>query len=364
LLCRVTSRALLAIVAVAAGACIESNPQPSPQGDGAKDTAVAMPDATVDTSTPADSWVAPDAPNVEDVSGEALQADLPCPADGVFPPETCAQDLAGDTGPADATDTVSPPDFLGDAPVPDTGDAGPTADLSGDAPDAAALLPLSPTCVDVPFLVAAGQPFPVTVFSPEGCGDYDHVETYVEGDKVQATIWMKQMPGPCPPCIFYTLGVVWLDGLPPGGYWVKVGDQPAQYLVSSAGDIPEMECMEGCPTPPGDGWSVSFVGQDVGMQTSCSYQNQSTALVFEGQCQDYTVGSVDGQPLPDFPVPELFTTLCTETDVVFGFTGPELDLTATRCKDPWGPGAPVKEMILMTALKDATAFTVILEKGE
>lgn len=325
------------------GACAESNPQPSPAGGG--DTGNKIGEG--ETVTGADLGQE-DAMRAPDTAADVAMEEIA--ADGAG--DATADDVPGEDG----GDTVQVEEIAGElAPFDELGD------WSGDVPvqgevtvdgegeDTTSLVEIDPTCVNVPFLVTAGEKIPIGFFSSGvSCASFDHAETYVEGGKVKVTVYGKKLAGECPPCIFYTVGMVWIEGLPPGPYYVKVGSAPAQYMVASAGDIPEIECQDDCVTPPGDGWEVTYVAQNPPMITNCGYESASGAVWFEGSCQDFVFHNNTDIVPSLVPVPDLKAKFCTETDLFFGAGEIDPSISATRCKDPWGPGAPVSEMILVS----------------
>jgi hypothetical protein len=362
---------------------MESNPQPSPLDKATNDARIGRADVfqaaelavpEPDAASHGDQWpVTPEAlaadGGLADAAGE-LASDVPGP-----------EDAAEGKLPLDSTDGQEAPDSKDTACQPtcegkecgDNGCGGSCGDcedggccVGGLCGPCGGLVEIEPTCVNVPFIVGAGAKFPIAVFSSGvDCAKFDHAETKVEGNDVTVTLFGQDPGGVCPPCVFYTLGMVWIDGLPPGPYNVKVGKNlPAQYLVASAGDLPEPQCQEDCVTPMDGQWDTTYSAVNPAVETSCSYGNLSGGATFyEGDdCNHLKVMLDDPKAMP---IPNPVLLLCTEQDVFVGLADEFYDysLSGTRCKDPWGPGGPVKEMLLFSSdIPELGAVMGIYEK--
>ena len=359
-------------VLLAAG-CLESNPQPSPVGTPdvhpgvGGDIGYEAADVLADTTRPQDSGPLEDTAD----DGNAETADVPV---DTLPelPDTTAQDTAqdltgdGDTGPEDTAADVCEPE-CGGKECGDDGCGGSCGTcpaesccVDGLCGSCGGLVSLEPACVHVPFMVPAGAPAPVAFLDlNSGCAQYDHADIQIDGSSVHVELVGIDPGGACPPCIFNMLGMVWIDGLAPGPYMVQVGSAPPQYMVATAGDIPSPACQDDCALPLGEGWILSFMGDNPQPDVGCSdYSNMNAPITLGGGCQDYTMGC-DAWPGPS----DLF--LCSDQDVFFDLDGDEnYMVTASRFVDPMGWGDTNAQVILgidLSGLPDA-ATVFLFEK--
>jgi len=217
--------------------------------------------------------------------------------------------------------------------------------------------------VRVPYFVPAGEKFPVAVFAAfSDCidyGGYDSVWEYGSSDiEVRLRGILSLFQG-CPSCLFTHLGIIWMNGLPPGTYSIQVGDFPAQQLIVGNGAAPEPECQEDCPPPLGDGWSVTdaLIDTPPALQCGPSSEYSGIDLYFDGECHDYTVH--DGL-LPLVPTPEVPILHCTDTDLMAEVMQ-DFQLVMTRCA---GAAAQTDELLLGLASSTTgeAAMVVLLEK--
>jgi hypothetical protein len=299
----------LLVVFLAAG-CLESNPQPFPSnkndtgerqyGDGAE--------AAMDVGA-AETAVLPDA-------AAEVAADLLSPGDA-----------------ADAAD----------------GDVAADGDIAADGVDTAELVPQPDTvaevtipieCFHVPYMVPAGQPVPVAVYGVGvSCAGFDHADVKVEGNAVDVQLIGKKMEGVCPPCVFDTLGVVWLPALKPGLHMVTVGDLPqAKGVIASGGDLTAPVCPGACAGPQKAVWELNWLGGIDGVQVSCGIGNATGEVAFGEGCQDHAVtGAAWTGPGQAY--------FCTQDQIFFGMES-MWETTASYCTHTLGAGDPDEHAIL------------------
>ncbi len=292
--------------------CLESNPQPMPQGKG--DTGGATyGDATEAAMEVAagDSVVAPDA-----------SAD-------VAPESVAPEDAADAMGPADVVDAL---DGVG-VDLDDAVD-------SGDAPDVESGVALPVECFHVPYMVPAGQPVPVAVFATSvSCAKFDHADVKVEGNAVDVQLIGKTMEGECPPCVFDTFGVIWLPPLLPGLHVVTVGDLPnSKGVIASGGDLTGPTCPGACAGPLKDEWELRWIGGIDGVEVTCGVGNVSSEFTFGEGCQDHPVAGADWTG----PAEAYF---CSQEQIFFG-QEPMWETTASYCTHTLGAGDPDEHIIL------------------
>jgi len=255
--------------------------------------------------------------------------------------------LDGNAVPDAAADLVSPELPLEDAAeVADTGDAVDVSEVTdqGLQPDALGEVKIPIECFHVPYMVPAGQPVPVAVYGVGvSCAKFDHAGVKVEGNAVDVQLIGKKMEGECPPCIFDTLGVVWLPPLLPGLHMVTVGDLPqAKAVIATAGDIEEPTCLGACAGPLKDSWQLRFMGGIDGVQVSCGIGNVNTAITFGEGCQDHAVAGDDWAG-PDSAF------FCSQEQIFFGLE-PMWETTGSYCTHTLGAGDPDEHAILGLAV--------------
>ncbi|MBM4356007.1 MAG: hypothetical protein FJ109_19830 [Deltaproteobacteria bacterium] len=291
-----------------AAGCLESNPQPFP---GTKnDTAGRQYGEAAEGGVDAASAdMASDGALLPDAAAETL-AEVPVPEDGGDVPDA---DTLPDT--PDATDQVAPPDTLVEVTLPIE-------------------------CFHVPYMVPAGQPVPVAVYGVSvSCAKFDHADVKVEGNAVDVQLIGKKMEGECPPCVFDTLGVVWLPALKPGLHMVTVGELPqAKGVIAAAGDLEVPVCLAACAGPLKDTWQLRWLGGIDGVEVTCGVGNVNTPITFGEGCQDHAVAGDDWTG----PAEAYF---CSQEQIFFGLE-PMWETTGSYCTHTLGAGDPDEHAIL------------------
>jgi hypothetical protein len=166
------------------------------------------------------------------------------------------------------------------------------------------LIELEPTCVHVPSVVQAGEPFAVAVYGLPGCSIFDHYEVDSNGTEYQITLYGTASADPdCPPLAFCEapawtyLGLVWLDAPNPGAYTVKVGNSFTGVAGATGGIIDEPACQDDCASPALENydWTLDvltntpLLGQCLESDNGIFY---GLPLAMTGECQDYVLGEI------------------------------------------------------------------------
>ena len=181
------------------------------------------------------------------------------------------------------------------------------------------------------------------------------------GSEVKIELWGEENHfQDCPACLYSYLGVIWVNGLPPGIYTVQVGEFAAQQVHVLNGDPPAPECQEECPPPLGQGWTATNFSQDAPLELSCGWnQGIDAGLEFDGACHDYTIKN-DSILIPLLPVPEVEVLHCTDSDLFVGWDG-DFVLGMTKCN---GAPAQLDELLVGLAYADdgGSAYVLLVEK--
>ena len=225
------------------------------------------------------------------------------------------------------------------------------------------LLQVQPTCVRVPFSVPPATKFPIAVLAVfDKCIEYDryYSEWTYGGTEVKIELWgiYEHLFQERPACLYSYLGVIWVNGLPPGTYTIQVGEFPAQQVHVLEGAPPAPECQEECPPALGEGWTATHVSQDPPLELSCGWdQGISNALEFEGSCHDYVIKNDSPFQLP---VSDAEVLHCTDTDLLVGWNG-DYGLGMTRCD---GGSAQLDELLLGLGYggDGGSAYALLVEK--